>query len=354
MPDSSQSPADRNSTLQRLMQGRRPAVAPRSLSADLPALDNRSEVALDPVQDSVNLDRTSAIAGQPQQLPLTQIEIPDWQPRSFYDPDALDALVRSIQVHGVLEPILVRPHPTQIHRFELLAGSRRYRAATQSGLAHIPALVLTLDDSAAREVALLENLQREDLNVVEETESLLALLALQLHLDIQELPSLLYRFYNAQLRHTELTDTGVSQLQQVEDTFQRVGRLTVQSFVKHRLPILRWPEDVLQPVRQGLIAYSKAAIIRSIHDPQQRQALLQRAIADNLSRAQILDAKRSLLSSPQPSTPSVQQDFQQRLSQVLKHSRSASAWQSKKHSRRLTRLLDELESLLLDSPEDSP
>lgn len=352
MPDSPQSPTDRNSTLQRLMQGRRPSVAPRSLSADLPGLDNRSGAALDPVQDPVNLEREPQTTGQPQLLPLHQIEIPDWQPRSFYDPDALDALVRSLQTHGVLEPILVRPHPTQVNRFELLAGSRRYRAAAQAELSAIPALVLTLDDLAAREVALLENLQREDLNVVEETDSILALLALQLDLDRQDLPSLLYRFYNARLRHTDLTDTDVSQLQQVEDTFQRVGRLTLQSFVKHRLPILRWPEDVLQPVRQGLIAYSNAAIIRSIANPQQRQALLQRAIADNLSRTQILDAKRSLVSSAQP--PSPQQDFQQRLSHLLKHARSASAWQSQKHSRRLTRLLTELESLLLDPPEGSP
>jgi ParB family transcriptional regulator, chromosome partitioning protein len=102
------------------------------------------------------------------------------QPRQFMDPTALAALTASIRERGVLEPVLVR----RIERgYELVAGERRTRAAREAGLTHVPAIVLDLDDREALEISIMENLQREDLNAVEETEAVLQLLELSLEID---------------------------------------------------------------------------------------------------------------------------------------------------------------------------
>ncbi len=88
------------------------------------------------------------------------------QPRRSFDPDALEELAASIAEHGVLQPVLVRPLDNG--RYELIAGERRWRAAQAAGLHEIPALVRTLDPRGAFEVALIENIQRADLNAIEE------------------------------------------------------------------------------------------------------------------------------------------------------------------------------------------
>ena len=93
-----------------------------------------------------------------------------FQPRSDFDQAELENLADSIRVQGMLQPILVRQHPTELDRFQIVAGERRFRAAMLAGLTEIPTLLRELDDSDAAVVALVENLQRQDLNALEEAD----------------------------------------------------------------------------------------------------------------------------------------------------------------------------------------
>jgi len=101
-----------------------------------------------------------------RELPVDRIDPNPDQPRLSFDPDTLNELAASLKEHGVLQPILVRPRPDG--RFQLIAGERRWRASKLAGLDAIPALVEEIDDETALEIAIIENLQREDLSPLDE------------------------------------------------------------------------------------------------------------------------------------------------------------------------------------------
>ena len=101
-------------------------------------------------------------------LRVSEVEPRSDQPRKQFDREALEALADSIAAYGVLQPILVRPNPNFEGAYEIIAGERRWRAAKMAGLTEIPAVVLDGDDLKTAQIALIENVQREDLNVVEE------------------------------------------------------------------------------------------------------------------------------------------------------------------------------------------
>jgi ParB family transcriptional regulator, chromosome partitioning protein len=128
-------------------------------------------------------------------IPLDQIHLPPTQPRRYFDSEALKQLTESIKQHGILQPLLVRLIDGEKH--ELVAGERRYRAALEIGLKEVPVVIRELDDNAAFQLALIENLLREDLNPVEETEGILQLLALKLSRSIDEIPPLLRRLQHS-------------------------------------------------------------------------------------------------------------------------------------------------------------
>jgi ParB family chromosome partitioning protein len=105
-------------------------------------------------------------------VPVTQINASPWQPRRTFAPEALEELSASVKERGVLQPLLVRRVGS---KYELIAGERRWRAATAAGLAEVPVIVMEAADKDALELAVIENVQREDLNVVEEAEAYRAL-----------------------------------------------------------------------------------------------------------------------------------------------------------------------------------
>lgn len=105
-----------------------------------------------------------------RQVPLDLLEPNPFQPRSSIDPAGLEELTQSIRLRGVLQPLLVRPHPAVGGRFQIVAGERRWRAAGAAGLHEVPALVGEMTDTEAAAVALVENLQRQDLNPMDEAE----------------------------------------------------------------------------------------------------------------------------------------------------------------------------------------
>ena len=108
-------------------------------------------------------------------LVVTQLEPSGFQPRHYFDEEQLKALSNSIKAQGVLQPLLVRVLPGQTDQYEIIAGERRWRAAQQAGLKEVPAIVLELPDGKALEVALVENVQRSDLNPIDEAAGYLRL-----------------------------------------------------------------------------------------------------------------------------------------------------------------------------------
>jgi ParB family chromosome partitioning protein len=111
-----------------------------------------------------------------RQVPLDLLEPNPYQPRSSMDPGALEELAQSIRLRGILQPLLVRPHPATDGRFQIVAGERRWRAASAAGLHEVPVLVHELTDTEAAAVALVENLQRQDLNPMDEADGYARLL----------------------------------------------------------------------------------------------------------------------------------------------------------------------------------
>lgn len=103
-------------------------------------------------------------------IPVEHLDPGPFQPRSDFDPASMAELVDSIRARGILQPLLARPHPEQKDRFQIIAGERRWRAAQQAGLHAVPTLIRSLSDAEAMAAALVENLQRQDLNAIEESE----------------------------------------------------------------------------------------------------------------------------------------------------------------------------------------
>jgi ParB family transcriptional regulator, chromosome partitioning protein len=215
---------------------------------------------------------------------IADIAYHDRQPRQFMDPVALAALTASIRERGVLEPVLVR----RIERgYELVAGERRTRAAREAGLSHVPAIVLDLDDREALEISIMENLQREDLNAVEETEAVLQLLELSLAIDRGGAVALLNELVQesrGRIPHARFTE---AQKRVAIDLFERLGRFTPASFLANRVPILGFPGELLAAVRDGRLSFTKAQALARVEDPDDRVRLLEEAVREELSLSQI-------------------------------------------------------------------
>lgn len=116
------------------------------------------------LEDIQRGDRNDLLTGRTQ-IPVTEIRTNPYQPRREFDQEKLDELSESIQLHGLFTPILVRK---SIHGYELIAGERRWRATKQAGIEDINAIIVDFNDEQMMEISLIENVQREDLNVVEE------------------------------------------------------------------------------------------------------------------------------------------------------------------------------------------
>ena len=122
-----------------------------------------------------DMDDAPAPAGAPSSLALSQLQAGKYQPRTRMDEGALNELAASIKTQGIMQPVLVRP--LDGGRYEIIAGERRFRAAQLAGLDEIPVLVREVDDQAAAAMALIENIQREDLNPLEEAQGIARLIS---------------------------------------------------------------------------------------------------------------------------------------------------------------------------------
>lgn len=231
-------------------------------------------------------------------LPLSLIR-PRPQPRRRFEEASLEALAESIRAHGVLEPLLVRKAG---EGYEIIAGERRYRAAQMAGLEAVPAIVLEVDEKTAQAIALMENLQREDLNPYEETLGVLDLLALELGRSREEVVSLLHRMRDEVRGRVPRNVTGNSEGQKVEEVFRTLGRMDWQSFVRNRLPLLNLPPDLREALEDGSIPYTAALELKKVKDEEERRRLLEEAKA-GLSLRELKARVRELLrkeASPLP------------------------------------------------------
>ena len=181
------------------------------------------------------------------ELEISEIEPDREQPRSSFDDDTLAELADSISQHGVLQPILVRPLPGGGYR--IVAGERRWRASRLAGKSTIPAIVRNLSELEAKTFALVENLQREDLNPVDEA-------------------------------------LGYKQLMQVsgmtqEQTAKLVGRS--RPAVANALRLLSLPEEALDLLREGRLTVGHAKAILSIEDPEVRLSVARQVADDGIT-----------------------------------------------------------------------
>ncbi len=284
-----------------------------------------------------------------QSVAVDKIQLPKSQPRRYFDSEKLNQLVQSIKEHGILEPLLVRPLADG--DYELVAGERRLRASRELGLAEVPIVVRELDDRQALQVALMENLQREDLNPVEETEAILELLAIALEATREDVISLFYQAHHAKHRGQELGQNVLSQLETIQNMMAGVGRFSIDSFRSSRLPLLNLPEDVLNVLRQGKLEYTKAQAIARVKDKQHRTELLEQAVRDNLPLSEIKARIQALKSAIEESASeeALEKVTAKRWSEIGKRLQKSHIWSDRKKRDRITKLLDELDKLTTES-----
>jgi ParB family transcriptional regulator, chromosome partitioning protein len=286
-------------------------------------------------------------------LAISQIKLPSSQPRRFFDPKKLDELSRSIAKLGIIEPLLVRPLVG--NEYELVAGERRLRASKLTGLAEVPVVVRVMDDAFTAQVRLVENLQREDLNPIEETEGILDLLVLSLDLTQDETISYLHKMRNVCDRHkdenSEVRHNVMSHSQSmlVEELFGWLGKMSWLSFVKNRLPLLNLPDDLLTALRSGQIEYTKALAISKLKDDVDRAKLLNDAISQDLSLSQVNQLVRSLKQgSKELQVDAEQPSLQVRYEDVSRRFQQSPVWHNPKKYKSIEKLLGQIEALIDD------
>lgn len=191
-----------------------------------------------------------------QEIAVSSIVPNARQPRREFAEKQLQELADSLREHGVLEPVIVRP---QGAGYELVVGERRWRAAQLAGLASVPALVRELDDREAVELALVENLQREDLNPIEEAEAFVRL----------------------------AEEFGLTQ----EQIAARVGKQ--RSTVANRMRLLELEEGLQDEVRSGRLSAGHARALLAVTDVVKRGQLARRAAREGLSVRQVEEAARA-------------------------------------------------------------
>lgn len=212
-----------------------------------------------------------------------------FQPRRLFDEAALDDLVESIREKGVLQPLLVRPNPKQKDGYEIIAGERRYRASKKAGLTQVPVIIKNFDDKTALEVALIENLQREDLNAVEEGEAYVRLMN-EFHYTQEELARVVgkSRSYVANMmRLLELPDSVKKMLTEKQIT---VGHARSLLGVPH-------PEKLAKEiVKKGLSVRETEQLVAEPKEPKKNVLKQQDAEVVNLEKdlSQMLGAQVSI------------------------------------------------------------
>ena len=276
------------------------------------------------------------------ELPLDAVSANPDQPRKHFGAEELSQLTASIVAYGVLQPIVVRD--MAMGRYQIVVGERRFRAAQQAGLETVPAIVRSFDDKSTQLLALVENLQRTDLNPLEETDALLELLATVLAKPVPDVVDTLTALSNEDRGRGRHSAVATEERAEIERIFAELGRFSVRSFVAHRLPLLALPEDVLSYVRQGQLDYTKATAVSRLKDSQKRADLISEILDDNLSLREV--QQRVVQTNLQTTLADDGKTLYRQYTSLGKRLSKSPALKDERKMQRIQKLLDQLEKLL--------
>ncbi|MFO8069210.1 MAG: ParB/RepB/Spo0J family partition protein [Alkalibacterium sp.] len=186
-----------------------------------------------------------------QLIDLAEIRPNPYQPRRHFDEDALNELAASINISGVLQPIILRQ--SSVKGYEIIAGERRFRASKIAGKDKIPAIIRELNEEVMMQVAILENLQREDLTSLEEAEA-----------------------YNMMMDKLSMTQEMVA---------EKLGKS--RSYIANHLRLLSLPEEVKQLVQEGQLSNGQARTLLGLKDKSKIKKLAKRAVKEKLTVRQL-------------------------------------------------------------------
>ncbi|MBC8536459.1 ParB/RepB/Spo0J family partition protein [Feifania hominis] len=236
--------------------------------------------------DSLFADNTMDISVETgvKTLRLSEIEPNKNQPRKDFDEDALGELADSIAENGVLSPLIVRP--LENGRYQIIAGERRWRASRLAGLAEVPVVIMEADDRRTMELALIENLQREDLGPLEESEGYQRLAA----------------------------DFGLTQ----EQIAKRVGKS--RPAVANALRLLALPREVLSLLREGALTAGHARALLALPDDDARRAAAERIVKGELSVREAEQLVKRLLKPAPAAEPAPRENYALALQSKLEQS----------------------------------
>jgi ParB family chromosome partitioning protein len=199
---------------------------------DYPQLDKDGKV-FDKPETNLAVEDTDAGAPQRRLIDVSQIYPGVYQPRKKFNDGSLEELAKSIKQHGVIQPLLVRPHPHNDDRFEIVAGERRWRAAQIAGVHDIPVIIKELSDKLTLEIGIIENLQREDLNPIDEGSSLQQLIE--------------------EFSYTQ------------DDVAKAIGKS--RSYVANMTRLMKLPDAVKEHLREGRLSAGHARALITSDDP---------------------------------------------------------------------------------------
>ena len=214
----------------------------RALGRGLEQLFNTENLDLDTIERQIYEDTSKE---EIMEINLSELRPNPYQPRKVFKDEALKELANSIKEHGVFQPIIVKK---SIKGYEIIAGERRYRASKLAGLEKIPAIIRDFTDKQMMEIALLENLQRENLNIIEEALA-----------------------YKAMIEKLGLTQDELS---------QRVGKS--RSHITNILGILRLPKEIQGMIIEGKLTMGHARVISKLESKEQMNELATKIVEEKL------------------------------------------------------------------------
>ena len=198
--------------------------------------------------EAIFLDNTAEENGGVTMMRLSEIEPNPDQPRRDFDPESLSQLAESIATHGLIQPIVVRSTGSG-EFYEIIAGERRWRASKMAGLTEVPVIIMELDDQKAAQVAIIENVQREDLNAIEEAAAYRSL----------------------------IEDYGMTQ----EELSRQIGKS--RPAVANILRLLELPDEVMALVKEGALSAGHARTLLGLKNPTRIIGAANTVVAKNLS-----------------------------------------------------------------------
>jgi ParB family transcriptional regulator, chromosome partitioning protein len=261
----------------------------KALGRGLSALLSDSDDDKLEVDIPVSSPTSSRPAGGIAEIAIEEIEVNPFQPRSHFDQEALLELAESIRVHGIIQPITVRR--LAHNQYQLISGERRYQASKLADLKTIPAYIRSADDQQMLEMALIENIQRENLNAIE------------IALSYQRL----------------ITECSLKQ----DELGERVGknRATVTNYLR----LLKLPPDIQIAVRDNKISMGHARAIINVENPEQQLYIFKKTLAEDLSVRKVeelvreISTKKSEPSSSASSSTPASKEITQLQSQLSSH-----------------------------------